>query len=108
MPEDTVAKDMSVAYINHPKFRKMLARRTAVTLGLTAFILLVYGFYIFATAYLPELIAQPVSNGATLTWGIILVLAVIVNGMLCAGVYTWWANRRFDVLKDEFLKEVKK
>ncbi|WP_417320409.1 DUF485 domain-containing protein [Emcibacter sp.] len=87
------------------EFRRLCGLRQKMSLLLTLAIAIPYGIYILLTAWSADIISQPISDDGAVTWGMVLVFLVLINGMLCAGIYTWWANRKFDPLRKKFLKD---
>ncbi|MFC7047733.1 DUF485 domain-containing protein [Emcibacter nanhaiensis] len=87
------------------EFKRLCGLRLKWSLLLSLAIAIPYGLYILLTAFSDPVISQPVSDGGIVTWGMVLVFLVIINGMICAGIYTWWANTKFDPVRKKFLQE---
>ena len=92
--------------LSHPKFKQLTHARGRFSYIFSLIITVGFGFYVWATAYAPEFMASPLQDGKSMTYGILAAVLMIVLGMVSSGIYTWWANRHFDVLRDELLKEL--
>ncbi|WP_321396502.1 DUF485 domain-containing protein [Emcibacter sp.] len=87
------------------EFNRLCGLRKRMSLLLSLAIAVPYGLYILLTAFSAPIISQAVTDGGVITWGMVLVFLVIINGMICAGIYTWWANTKFDPVRKQFLKD---
>lgn len=92
--------------LNHPKFKQLSRERNRFSFTLTLIIVIGFGIYVMGMSYAPEFMASPIEEGRSTTYGILIAILVILVGMVCSGFYTWWANRKFDVLKKELLKDL--
>ncbi len=92
--------------LSHPKFKQLTHTRGRFGVIFSLIIMVGFGFYVLATAYAPEFMANPLYEGESITYGILMAVFMILLGMVTSGIYTWWANRYFDVLRDELLKEL--
>lgn len=77
-----------------PEFRRLVARRWAVALGLTGLLLAGYFGFVLLLAFRPDLLARPLGPG--LTVGIPAGLGVIAFAWGLTAVYARWATRHFD------------
>ncbi len=80
-----------------PRYRALVARRARFTWTLTAIMLIAYFGYILLIAFNKELLALPMSGGAT-SVGIPVGLAVILLAIALTGFYVRRAHRDFDPL----------
>ncbi len=92
--------------LNHPRFKQLTRARAWFSLSFSLVIAVIYGIYVLGMSYAPDLMARPVIEGGAMTYGIFIAMLSIINGIICAGAYTWWANRKFDLLNQELLKEL--
>ncbi|NOZ66040.1 MAG: DUF485 domain-containing protein [Alphaproteobacteria bacterium] len=92
--------------LNNPKFKKLTRARANGNILFSLIILVGYGIYVLGISFTPAFMASPVASGSSLTYGILIAVLVIVSGMVCSGFYVWWANRKFDVLKQDLLKDL--
>ncbi len=90
----------------HPKFKQLVHARGRFSFLFSLIITAGYGFFVLGMSYAPRFMSSPIQEGRMMTYGILTAVLVIVSGMVCSGIYIWWANRKFDVLKAELLKEL--
>lgn len=93
-------------YLIHPKFKQLVTARHRVSLSLTLIIILGYGTYVLGMSFASDFMARPLQSNSSITYGLLIAVLVICNGMISSGLYIWWANRKFDTLKQEFLDDV--
>ena len=91
----------------NPKYQQLKATRNRLGWTLTILMLIVYYGYIGLIAFDKELLAKPIGAGVT-TLGIPLGLAVIVFTIVITGIYVRRANREFDALTRDILKDATK
>lgn len=89
----------------HPKYQELRARRTPLGIVLTILMLLVYYGYIGLIAFDKAFLAQPLGAGVT-SLGIPIGMGVIVFTIAITVYYVRVANRKFDALTEEILKDV--
>ncbi len=89
---------------SHPQYAELRRQRNTFGWMLTALILVVYYGYIALIAFNKPFLAQPVGSGVT-TLGIPLGMGVIVFTVLITGIYVRRANRRYDALTRDILKD---
>ncbi|MBV2162927.1 MAG: DUF485 domain-containing protein [Comamonas sp.] len=92
---------------SHPKYQELRAKRNPLGVTLTILMLIVYFGYIGLIAFDKELLATPVGAGVT-SLGIPLGLAVILFTIGITVYYVNIANKKFDVMTEELLKDVTK
>lgn len=80
--------------LDSPDFRRLVTRRWAVSLALTAALFLAYYGFILLVALDPALLARRI--GAVTTLGIPLGVGVILVAWVLTAVYVVWANRVYD------------
>jgi uncharacterized membrane protein (DUF485 family) len=86
---------------NNEKFQDLVAQQSKLSWTLAVLILIVYYSFILIIAFSPGLFGVPISDGSTITWGIIIGLAVIFFTFIITGIYVHKANTSFDhLLKD--------
>lgn len=86
-----------------PRYRQLVRERSRFAWTLTAIMLAVFFGYILLIAFAPQVLAQRISGATTL--GIPVGLGVILIGILLTGIYVHRANRRYDPLIAEILRE---
>lgn len=90
----------------HPKFKQLVRARGRFSLLFSLIITAGYGIYVLAMSFAPGFMSSPMQEGSSMTYGILIALLVIVCGMVCSGIYIWWANKKFDVLRRELLEDL--
>ncbi len=91
--------------LNHPKFKELTRARNRFGLVFSLIIAVGYAVYVLGMSFAPGFMSQSFGGGS-MTYGIVIGVLVIISGMVCSGIYTWWANRYFDVLSGELRKEL--
>lgn len=85
-------------------YGRLVQERSRFTWTLTAIMLTVFFGYILLIAFDREFLARPIGGGTT-TLGIPLGIGVIVTGIVLTWIYVARANRRFDALTHQLLRE---
>jgi uncharacterized membrane protein (DUF485 family) len=91
----------------HPKYLELRRKRSGLGALLTLLMLLVYYGYIALIAFDKQFLAKPLGAGVT-TLGVPIGMGVIIFTIAITAFYVWRANREFDTLTEELLKEVRK
>lgn len=89
---------------SNPKYLELKRKRNAFGWLLSALMLLVYYGYISLIAFNKPFLAQPMGDGVT-TIGIPIGMGVIVFTVVITGIYVSRANKEFDSLTAQILKE---
>ncbi|TIC83768.1 DUF485 domain-containing protein [Crenobacter intestini] len=92
----------------NPKFRELAQKRSRTAWGLTALVLGVYYSYMLLVGMAPEWLAQPLSEGGTLSLGVPVGAFIIFFAWACTGLYVRRANSEFDRLNAEIVEEAGK
>jgi uncharacterized membrane protein (DUF485 family) len=82
--------------LDDPELRRLAASRWRVALVLTVAMLVIYFGFIVLAAFAKPWMGRPISDGAGLSWGILLGAVVIVAAFILTGAYVMWANRHYD------------
>lgn len=90
----------------HPKFQQLVRARSRFSLLFSLIIAVGYAIYVLGMSFAPGFMSSPLSAGSSLTYGIVIAVLVIISGMVFSGIYTWWANKKFDRLNRELLKDL--
>ncbi len=99
--------DSIVAKIQaNPRYRELKRKRNVFGWTLTVLMLIVYYGYVGLIAFDKELLARPLGSGVT-TLGIPIALFVILFTVAITLFYIRRANREYDQLTDQILKEAK-
>lgn len=92
---------------NHPVFREMMRLRLRMTFFLTGIMLVVFCLYFGLLGYRPDIMAvRPIAD-SQITLGFWFTFFIAIFSVLISGFYIWWANNKFDVLKQKLLDGLK-
>ena len=84
--------------LDNDKFHDMVKQRSRLSWTLAALILIIYYSFILVIAFAPGMLGIPISDGSTVTWGILLGLGVILFTFVITGIYVHRANTIYDKL----------
>ena len=91
----------------HPKYLELKTKRNSFGWTLTWLMMIVYYGYIALIAFNKPFLAQPIGGGVT-SLGVPIGMGVIVFTVLITGLYVRRANKEFDDLTADILKDVSK
>jgi len=80
--------------IHSKKFHELVKKRLSVSLTLTIIMMIVYFGFILSIAFYKELLS--IKIGEYFTVGIPIGIGIIVFAWLLTGIYTRWANKKYD------------
>jgi cation/acetate symporter len=89
----------------NPRFAEMVAKRSRFALTLSLIVLVMFYAFILVIAFSPALLAKPLWDGATTTIAIPIGAGMILFFWLLTGYYVYRANRDFDAMNAEIIKE---
>jgi cation/acetate symporter len=89
----------------NPKFQALVKKRTRFATILSAIVLVAFYGYILVVAFSPATLALPVSEGSTLTVGILSELSMFVGFWVLVALYVRRANSEYDALTAEIVKD---
>ena len=92
---------------NNPKYEQLRSKRLGLGVFLTILMLIVYYGYIALIAFNKPFLSLTIGSGVT-TIGIPIGMGVIVFTVIITGIYVRRANREYDALTAELLKEAGK
>lgn len=92
---------------SHPAYQRLRQSRNRLGWILTALMLLAYYGYIGLIAFDKPFLAKPIGDGVT-SLGIPIGMGVIVFTIAITVYYVRVANKKFDALTEELLKDVTK
>jgi uncharacterized membrane protein (DUF485 family) len=90
----------------NPKFTQLVKKRSRFAWTLSITILLIYYTFILLIAFSPETLGTPLFEGGVTTIGIPVGIAIIVAAFVLTGLYVRRANKEFDKLNSEIVREV--
>ena len=91
----------------HPKYAELQSKRNSCGWILTIMMMVVYYGYISLIAFNKPFLAQPIGSGVT-SLGIPLGMGVIVFTIVITAIYVKRANKEYDDLTADILKDVNK
>ncbi|CAO3415863.1 DUF485 domain-containing protein [Azospirillum endophyticum] len=89
----------------NPKFQELVSQRSRLALILSAVVLAGYYSFMMVVAFAPGLLQTPLSEESSLSVGFPIGAAIIILSWLLTGVYSHFANGRFQELTDEITRE---
>jgi uncharacterized membrane protein (DUF485 family) len=99
--------DLTTRIANDPRYQQLKASRSTFGWWLTLAMLVVYYGFILLVAFDKPFLATRLGQGVT-TIGMPVGLAVIVFTIVITGIYVRRANREFDALSEQIVKEALK
>lgn len=99
-------QDMVHKIKSNPKYHELVSKRSKFAWIMAILMLVIYYAFILTIAYDKPLLATPLWEGATMTIGIPVGVAVIVFAFALTGIYIQRANAVFDKLTREIKEEV--
>lgn len=105
---DTMSTDVYERIRSNPKFEELVAKRTRFTVGLSIVVLAVFYGFILVVALAPALLAKPLWTGAATTIAVPIGAGIIWFFWLLTGYYIHRANRDFDGINADIVKEAMK
>jgi len=99
--------DVTARIRANPRYRELRRKRNGFGWALTLAMLVVYYGYIALIAFDKPFLATPIGAGVT-TLGIPIGMGVIVFTIVITGVYVRRANREYDALTQQILKDASK
>lgn len=81
-----------------PHYVELRRARHRLNWALTAIMVAVYMAFLLAMGFAPDWLGTRISADAVTSIGLPIGAGVLVFSFLMTGLYSWWANRRFDPL----------
>ena len=99
-------KQMAIdAIVNDQNFKDLVRERTSFAWTMSGIMLVVYLAFIFMVAFGKGAMLSTIGD-SSISWGILLGLAVIVFAFILTGIYVARANSRFDDLTSRLDKDL--
>ena len=99
-------KQMAIdAIVNDQNFKDLVRERTSFAWTMSGIMLVVYLAFIVMVAFGKGAMSSTIGD-SSISWGILLGLAVIVFAFLLTGIYVARANSRFDDLTSRLDKDL--
>ena len=75
--QDTIVEKV----LKHPKYAELVQRRTRVSMVFFTIALVIYSGFILTLAYMPDVFAQPLGEGWTMSVGVLTGILVIFSSV---------------------------
>jgi uncharacterized membrane protein (DUF485 family) len=92
-------------YLNHAGFIHYTTVKKRARNWLSALILGSYIIYVYCMTFEVAFMSKAMGEDTVMTVGMIFSIGMILSGIIFSGLYTYWANRMLDRLKQEILEE---
>ena len=92
----------------NPKYLELARRRGRLAWTLSAIVCVIFYGFILMIAFTPGILTAPISAGSVIPIGLPLGVAVILVCCVLTGIYVYEANRVFDPMFEEIVKEASK
>jgi uncharacterized membrane protein (DUF485 family) len=89
-----------------PDFKELARKKDRISWVLTVLELVLYFGFIALIAYNKPFLAQKMSEGGAATIGIPIAIGTIVLSWVFTGIYTWWANTKYDAMVKKVIEKV--
>jgi len=99
-------KDIVQEVLKHPKYIELVKRRTRVSLIFFAAALVIYSGFILTLAFVPDLFAQPIAEGWTMSVGVLTGVLVVFSAVIMIALYVRFSNKNFDPLLEDIVRDV--
>ncbi len=86
------------------KFKNLVKKRLTMSISLTALMLIVYFGFMLTVAFYKDFLS--IKIGEHITLGLPIGIGIIVFAWLLTGVYTRWANQKYDKSVRELRNEI--
>jgi uncharacterized membrane protein (DUF485 family) len=100
MDKETVQRIM-----DNPQYQSIVRARSAFGWWLTALLCVVYYGFTLIIAFDKPLLATPIADGLTTSWGIPAGFGIIVFSVIITGIYVRRSNRKYDAVIAEIVKK---
>ncbi|WER50596.1 DUF485 domain-containing protein [Cupriavidus sp. WKF15] len=90
----------------HPRFRELTARKSRLSRTLLVIVLLPYYVLLALVAFGPNTLRHLIGPGTTINVGILFAILNIVLGWTATAIYVHRANKDFDEVNSQILREV--
>ena len=87
-------------------FRKLVGLRSKVRFGLAFLLIAAHAYFVGGIAFYRDLFARPLSEGGTVTFGILVTVCVIVAMILLELVYILISDKHLDPLQKKVIEEL--
>ena len=100
--QDTIVEKV----LKHPKYTELVQRRTRISMAFFAVALVIYSGFILTLAFMPDVFAQPIGAGWTMSVGVLTGILVVFSAVIMIALYTYVSNKTFDPLLEAIVRDV--
>ena len=101
------ANDVIERVLAHPKYQELTRRRGRASLGFFLLMLVVYSGFILTLAFWPDVFAQPIGAGFTMSVGVLAAVIVAISAVLMIAAFVQLSNKHYDPLIEAIVRDVK-
>jgi uncharacterized membrane protein (DUF485 family) len=92
----------------NPKYLELVHRRNMLGWTLSAIVCVLYFGFTLMIAYTPGILTAPIAADSVIPMGMLIGLGVIVASCATTGIYVYLANKMFDPIIEEIVREASK
>jgi cation/acetate symporter len=93
---------------NNPRFDELVGKRSRFAWSLSAIVLVLYFSFVMVVAFKPQLLATPLFSDTVTTVAWPIGAGLVLFFWILTGVYIRRANREFDEINSQLVKEALK
>lgn len=93
---------------NNPKYLELVHRRNSLGWSLSAVVCILYFGFTLMIAYTPDILTAPIATDSVIPMGMLIGLGVILASCATTGIYVYLANKTFDPIIEEIVREASK
>jgi uncharacterized membrane protein (DUF485 family) len=105
-------KAMSLLIANkiqsNPKYLELVHRRNTIGWSLSAIVCVLYFGFTLMIAYTPDILTAPIAADSVIPLGMLIGVGIILASCVLTGVYVFMANKTFDPIIAEIVREASK
>lgn len=101
-----MTNDVVERVLAHPKYQELHRRRGRASLFFFGLMLVVYAGFILTLAYWPDVFAQPLGPGFTMSVGVFTAVLVCISAVLMIAAFVHLSNKHYDPLIDAIVRDV--
>ena len=92
----------------NPKYLELVHRRNTLGWSLSAIVCVLYFGFTLMIAYSPDILTAPIASDSVIPMGMLIGLGVILASCATTGIYVYLANKTFDPIIAEIVREASK
>ncbi|MDD2581816.1 MAG: DUF485 domain-containing protein [Desulfuromonadaceae bacterium] len=93
---------------NNPKYLELVHRRNTLGWSLSAIVCVLYFGFTLMIAYTPDILTAPIAAGSVIPQGMLIGVGIILASCVLTGIYVFLANKTFDPIIEEIVREASK